>query len=67
MSMMVSPNTDEESVECVTILHVFFKKPNICMSRMMPSPTKSVRFEKDVLPSVPLKGVLKKPEVVIPV
>ncbi|KIM78970.1 hypothetical protein PILCRDRAFT_10889 [Piloderma croceum F 1598] len=36
-------------------------------SVMMPSPTKSVWFEKDVLPSIPLKGVLKKPEVVIPV
>ena len=33
----------------------------------MPSPTKSVHFEKDVLLSVLLKGVLKKPEVVIPV
>jgi hypothetical protein len=32
----------------------------------MPSPSKSVRFHKDSLP-VPLKGVLKKPEVVIPV
>ncbi|KIM79449.1 hypothetical protein PILCRDRAFT_10282 [Piloderma croceum F 1598] len=33
---------------------------------MMPSPTKSVRFQKDDVLSAPLKGVLKKPEVVIP-
>ncbi|KIM77646.1 hypothetical protein PILCRDRAFT_11903 [Piloderma croceum F 1598] len=49
VSLMVSPITDEESIE------------------MMPSPTKSVRFQKDDVLSAPLKGVLKKPEVVIPI
>ncbi|KIM74689.1 hypothetical protein PILCRDRAFT_14243 [Piloderma croceum F 1598] len=48
VSLMVSPITDEESIE------------------MMPSPTKSVCFQKDIS-SAPLKGVLKKPEVVIPI
>ena len=33
---------------------------------MLPSPTKSVRFQNRVA-SAPLKGILKKPEVVIPV
>ena len=34
----------------------------LCYS-MLPSPTKSVRFQK----AAPLKGVLKKPEVVVSV
>jgi hypothetical protein len=34
---------------------------------MMPSPSKIVRCEKEAGLSTPLKGVLKKPEVVIPV
>jgi hypothetical protein len=33
---------------------------------MLPSPTKSVRFQKITDGVTPLKGVLKKPEVVIP-
>jgi hypothetical protein len=62
---MVSPITDEESIEYVAFRSVFVYF-NIHFSRMMPSPTKSVRFQKDNVLSAPLKGVLKKPEVVIP-
>lgn len=64
VSLMVSPITDEESIEYVAFRSVFVYS-NVHFSRMMPSPTKSVRFQKDIS-SAPLKGVLKKPEVVIP-
>jgi hypothetical protein len=47
-------------------LSLFILESNVHFSRMMPSPTKSVRFQKDDVLSAPLKGVLKKPEVVIP-
>jgi len=50
---------------CIFIYLIFVWK-KIWGCSMMPSPSKSVRFHKDSLP-VPLKGVLKKPEVVIPV
>jgi hypothetical protein len=62
---MVSPITDEESFEYV-IFFYWFKQPNLCISRMMPSPSKSVRFKKEASSDTPLKGVLKKPEVIIP-
>lgn len=65
VSLMVSPITDEESIEYVAFWSVFVYF-NIHFSRMMPSPTKAVRFQKDDVLSAPLKGVLKKPEVVIP-
>ena len=64
--MMVSPITDEESFEYVALISICVYS-DVHISRMMPSPTKSVRFQKDAVLSAPLKGVLKKPEVVIPV
>jgi hypothetical protein len=54
------------------IVYLIFHPGSQSVSRMLPSPTKSmtlvqkVRFNNDSKTVTPLKGVLKKPQVVVP-
>jgi hypothetical protein len=73
LSQATSPITDKD-IECVTHVVAAIPSADSVLSpfRMLASPAKSiatvqrVRFDRSTRSVMPLKGVLKKPEVVIP-